>query len=117
MTDTTPTPQTLLTTLTHLHLQAATTPLPTNHAALGWQMHTAAVTSLAARLLHALATADPQQAAVVAAWYAGPFGDGPNPAGHLPWIDQHIARPAGADIDEWITDAQQRATHAAHRPA
>ncbi|MFJ9799864.1 hypothetical protein [Streptomyces sp. NPDC101145] len=111
------TPQTLLTTLAHLHLQAATTPLPADHAALGWQMHTAAVTGLAARLLHALTITDPQQAERITAWYEGPFGDGPNPAATIPWLDQHIARPAGADIEEWITDAQQRATHAAHHPA
>ncbi|KAF0646569.1 MULTISPECIES: hypothetical protein [Streptomyces] len=111
------TPQSLLTDLARLHLRATASPLPADPAAMGWQMQTAAVTGLAARLLHALAAVDPQQAAALADWYAGPFGEGPHPASHLPWLHRHVARPAGASIDQWLDDAQQRAAQAAARPA
>ncbi|KAF0651344.1 hypothetical protein [Streptomyces fradiae] len=111
------TPQSLLTDLARLHLRATASPLPADPAVMGWQMQTAAVTGLATRLLHALAAVDPQQAADITTWYEGPFGEGPDLTDGVDWLDQHIARPAGADINQWIDDARQQATQAAARPA
>ncbi|WP_228981393.1 hypothetical protein [Streptomyces sp. DH12] len=111
------TPQTLLTDLAQLHLRAIAPPTPRYPAAMGWQMQAAALAGLSTRLLHALLAAAPQAAAELAEWYAGPFGDGPDLIDGVEWLDDHVARPAGADIEAWILEGRRAAEKAAARVA
>lgn len=105
-------PETLLIDLAHIHLRTMSPPMPKHPGAMGWQMMTASMSALAARLLHTVQQVAPGQAAEIAEWFHGPFGDGPDLIDAFEWFDVNVARPAGADYGAWIRDARQRAEEA-----
>jgi hypothetical protein len=109
------TPQTLLLDLAQNHIRAMSSPAPQHPATMGWQMLAASNMALAARLLHTLQRVAPAEAAEIADWYHGPFGDGPDPMDVMEWLDEQVAQPAGADIEAWITDGRCRAQEAKAR--
>ena len=106
------TPETLLLDLAQNQLRAIAPPTPKHPGAFGWQMTAASNMALAARLLHALQRVAPAEAALIADWYHGPFGDGPDLMDFTDWLDTNVARPARADIEAWIADGRSRAQEA-----
>jgi hypothetical protein len=125
MTDTTPgidtsedenedrTPETLLLDLAQNQIRSMSSPMPKNPGAMGWQCMAGSTMALAARLLHTVQQVAPEQAAEIADWYHGPFGDGPDLMDFTEWLDVTVAQPAGADIEAWIADGRRRAQESA----
>ena len=109
------TPETLLVDLAQIHLRTIAPPSPKHPGAMGWQMMTASLSGLAARLLHTVQRVAPEEAAEISEWYHGPFGDGPDLMDVTEWMDVNVAQPAGADFEAWIADARHRAWQAATR--
>jgi hypothetical protein len=109
------TPETLLRNLTQLHLQTMPTASAQEQASGGWRAVASCTSVLAARLLHVVQRIAPDEAARIADWYAGPFGEGPDGGKCVAWLAEHVAAPAGADIETWIDEAHTRALTAATR--
>ena len=104
--------QQLLVELSELHMRTHSAPSPKHPEAFGWRAVTGSTAALAARALHALAEADPGKAAELAAWYEGPFGEGPNPVEHTAWTARHVARDK-AEVEQWAAEARSAARKAA----
>ncbi|MDX3165936.1 hypothetical protein PV516_19300 [Streptomyces scabiei] len=98
--------------LARMYLRTGASPLPLNPATLGWQSTARSLAALSARMLHFLNGIDPKYGAAFAAFYHGPIGDGPHPLGVGLWIERNIAKPASADITEWVAEAKQEAAAA-----
>ncbi|MFG2676988.1 hypothetical protein [Streptomyces sp. NPDC048445] len=110
-TDVDASPGTLRTDLAQLHLRASVSPLPKHPAAMGWQMTAGSLAALASRLLDVVQSTAPDKAAEIAAWFAGPFGDGPDLEEHHDWVTDHVA--GSWDVTEaWIQEARQLAVQA-----
>jgi len=119
MPDTTPapavdadtTPATLSIDLAQLHLRTTASPLPKQSAAMGWQMTAASLSALASRLLDVVQRTAPEEAAQIAEWFSGPFGDGPDLEEHHDWVTDNIS--GSWDLTEaWIQEARQLAVQA-----
>jgi len=109
--ETPPTPDELLAILGQKYLRAMSEPTPAHPVVAGWQHQAAALGALAARALHALNEQDPTAAARIAAWFHGPLGYGPNPAGHEQWLERFIAGP---DMyQQWVDEGRQGAAASA----
>ncbi|WP_328903284.1 hypothetical protein OHR86_28185 [Streptomyces sp. NBC_00441] len=104
-------PETLSIDLAQLHLRAIASPLPKQPAVMGWQMTAGSLTALASRLLDVVQHTAPQEAARIADWFAGPFGDGPDLEEHHDWIADRVAGSWGV-AEEWIQDARRLAVEA-----
>jgi len=110
--ETPPSPDELLAILGQKYTRAMAEPTPANPVVFLWQMQAAALGALAARAMHALNDQDPTTAARIAAWYHGPLGNGPNPAGHLQWLERFIAR-SPESFQQWQDEGQQAAAASA----
>jgi hypothetical protein len=106
-------PEALLVDLAQLHLQTIASPSPQNPEAMGWRAVASCTSVLAARLLHVVQRTAPEEAARIADWYAGPFGEGPDGMDCMNWLAMQVAAPAGADIETWINEAHARAKQSA----
>lgn len=102
----------ILEELARLHLRAVALPLPRNPATFGWQAIAGALAAFAAQLLHHVNAKDELAGTYFAEVYRGPLGAGPDPLAVGRWLDQAIARPAGADLEAWAADAQDGAEKA-----
>jgi hypothetical protein len=105
--------RTLLADLAQLHLRSTVPPLPKDDTAFVWQAQTGVVTALATRLLAYVLNVDEDEAAAFALWYQGLCEHGQALPTESYWIERHVAGPAGADIHEWIREAQDSAVAAA----
>ncbi|MFJ8677292.1 hypothetical protein [Streptomyces sp. NPDC093589] len=105
------TPETLRTDLAQLYLRATASPTPRHPAAFGWQMTAGSLAALASRLLDVVQRTAPEDAAEVAEWFAGPFGDGPDLEDHTDWVGKAIAGDVGV-LQAWIDEARQLAVEA-----
>jgi len=104
-------PETLSTDLAQLHLRTMASPLPKQPAAMGWQMTAASLSALASRLLDVVQRTAPEEAAQIAEWFSGPFGDGPDLEEHHDWVTDNIS--GSWDLTEaWIQEARQLAVEA-----
>ncbi|MFB7592386.1 hypothetical protein [Streptomyces sp. NPDC056169] len=103
--------ETLLTDLAQIHTRTVASPLPRDPGLLGWQMTAGALAAGFSVALHELAQLAPEQAERVAAWYHGPFGDGPNAMAYSAWAEKHVAG-SPEKFQEWVADARERATRA-----
>lgn len=114
MTDTSDTraPEQLLVELAELHMRTHVSPLPTHPAAFGWQATAGSVSALAARALHALMQMAPEKAAEIAAWYEGPFGEGPVSTEHTRWTEKQVAGSRDV-VERWAAEAKSLAVQAA----
>ncbi|MFG2532776.1 hypothetical protein [Streptomyces sp. NPDC048516] len=102
----------LVTDLAQMHLRSIASPLPQHPAAFGWQATAGGVAALAARLLDSLAQVDPAQADAIAGWYGDLVDHGSAQMGVYSWIKHSVAAPAGADIEQWMDEAQDLAVQA-----
>ncbi|MEU6016904.1 hypothetical protein ABZ826_23500 [Streptomyces sp. NPDC047515] len=110
-TDVDATPETLRIDLAQLHVRSTASPLPKHPAAMGWQMTAGSLAALASRLLNVVQRTAPEEAARIAEWFAGPFGDGPDLEEHTDWIAEHVA--GSWDVTEtWVQEARQLAMQA-----
>ncbi|MFE7780333.1 hypothetical protein [Streptomyces nigrescens] len=105
------TPETLRTDLAQMYLRATATPTPKHPAALGWQMTAASLAALSSRLLDVVQRTAPEDAAEIAEWFAGPFGDGPNLEEHTYWVGEHVAGDLGV-FHKWLDEAREMALQA-----
>lgn len=104
-------PATLSIDLAQLHLRSIASPLPKHPGVMGWQMTAASLSALASRLLDVVQRTAPDEAAQIAEWYAGPFGDGPDLEEHHDWVTDNIS--GSWDLtEEWIQEARQLAAQA-----
>jgi hypothetical protein len=103
----------LLTDLAQLHLRSTVPPLPKDYAAFIWQAQTGLLAALATRMLAYIQNADPAEASAFALWYQSLAEHGQALPTESYWIDRNVAGPAGADIHEWIRQAQELAADAA----
>jgi hypothetical protein len=104
-------PATLSIDLAQLHLRTTASPLPKQPAAMGWQMTAASLSALASRLLDVVQRTAPEEAAQIAEWFSGPFGDGPDLEEHHDWVTDNIS--GSWDLtEEWIQEARRLAVEA-----
>lgn len=104
-------PATLSIDLAQLHLRTTASPLPKQPAAMGWQMTAGSLSALASRLLDVVQRTAPGEAARIAEWFSGPFGDGPDLEEHHDWVTDNIS--GSWDLTEkWIQEARQLAIKA-----
>ena len=109
--DTDASPETLCVDLAQLHLRAVASPLPKQPAAMGWQMTAASLSALASRLLDVVQRTAPGEAARIAEWFSGPFGDGPDLEEHHDWVTDNVS--GSWDLTEkWIQEARHLAVQA-----
>lgn len=94
-------------------LRATASPLPRDPAAFGWQIIASRLAATAARLMVELNQVAPEQAARVAAWDAGPLGDGLGPMESTGWVIKNVLIPAGVDVDQALAEARAGAESAA----
>lgn len=99
-------PEDLLTHLAKLHLRATASPMPRHPAALGWQATAGALAALSTRLLDRVMRDNPHKAEEIAEIYSGPLGEGLNPFVETTWIGKVVAGPAGAELQDWLTEAE-----------
>ncbi|MFF4409881.1 hypothetical protein [Streptomyces sp. NPDC001404] len=99
-------PEDLLVHLTKVHLRATASPLQHHPGAMGWQ---ATAGALAAWLLDHVIRDNPLKADAIATLYSGPLGEGPDLDAEVAWIGRVVAGPAGANLQDWITEAEQQA--------
>ena len=110
-TDTPTTPAQLLNDLGELHTRTVASPLPEHPAAFGWQATVGSMAAGFARALHALNEVAPEKAAEVAAWFDGPFGEGPDQARHTAWLERYVAQ--GPELlEQWIENGRRAAAAA-----
>ncbi|MFM9373208.1 hypothetical protein [Streptomyces sp. Da 82-17] len=109
------TAQNLLTDLGEEYTRAVSSPLPKQPQAMGWQMIAATRTAGFTRALHALREVAPERADEIAAWFDGPFGEGPELPEHTDWLITHVAA-SRAQFDQWV-DAGHRAAVDAQQAA
>ncbi|MGO1025628.1 hypothetical protein ACTOXX_34195 [Streptomyces rubiginosohelvolus] len=110
-TDANTSPETLSIDLAQLHLRTTASPLPKQPAAMGWQMTAGSLSALASRLLDVVQRTAPDEAAQIAEWFSGPFGDGPDLEEHHDWVTDNIS--GSWDLTEqWIQEAGQLAIKA-----
>jgi hypothetical protein len=107
-----PTVPELLEDLARTHLRTVALPLPRNPATLGWQSTAGSLATLAARMLRFVDRVAPERAADYSAYYYGLFGDGPDPLGASLWFERNVAKPAGAEITDWVANAKEAAEKA-----
>ncbi|MFF3547117.1 hypothetical protein ACFYXD_35430 [Streptomyces platensis] len=105
------TPETLRTDLAQLYVRTTATPTPRHPAALGWQMTAATLSALSSRLLEVVERTAPAEAAQIAEWFAGPFGDGPDLEEHTYWVGERVAGDLGV-FHKWLDEAREMALQA-----
>lgn len=110
--ETPPTPAELLASLGQRYVRYMAEPSPADPVVAGWQYQAAALAALAARALHALNEQDPTKAGRIAAWFHGPLGYGPNPAGHEQWLERFVARDPET-FQQWVDEGRQAAAASA----
>ncbi|MET9055255.1 hypothetical protein ABZW50_29320 [Streptomyces bacillaris] len=110
-TDTDTSPKTLSIHLAQLHLRTTASPLPKQPATMGWQMTAGSLSALASRLLDVVQRTAPDEAAQIAEWFSGPFGDGPDLEEHHDWVTNNISGSWGL-TEQWIQEARQLAVKA-----
>ncbi|MET7933457.1 hypothetical protein [Streptomyces sp. NPDC005322] len=98
-------PQQLLVDLAELHMRTHASPLPKHQATTG------SMAAGFARALHALMEVDPAEAAAIAEWFDGPFGEGPDSMEHTGWTGRHIAKSPEV-LEQWSLDARYEAARA-----
>ena len=108
-TETPTTPTQLLTDLGELHTRTLVSPLPKHPAAMGWQATAGTMAAGFARALHALNELSPEKAAEVAAWFDGPFDEGPDPEEHTDWLERTIAKGDPSVVERWVEDGRRLA--------
>ncbi|MBE4790287.1 hypothetical protein [Streptomyces caniscabiei] len=107
-----PTPEALLVDLGEIHTRTCVSPLPKHPAAMGWQATAGSMAAGFARALHALNEVAPEKAAEIAAWFQGPFEDGPDPEEHTDWLERHVAGSPEA-LQRWVDEGRRMAEESA----
>ncbi|WP_045562691.1 hypothetical protein [Streptomyces sp. FxanaA7] len=103
-----PTPEALLVDLGEIHTRTCVSPLPKHPAAMGWQATAGSMAAGFARALHALNEVAPEKAAEIAAWFQGPFEDGPDPEEHTDWLERHVAG-SPETVQRWVDEGRRMA--------
>ena len=107
-TETTQTPEQMLTDLGEFHMRTLVSPLPKHPAAMGWQATAGSMAAGFARALHALNDVDPARAQDIVTWFQGPFEDeGPDPEEHTDWLEHVVAKGDLALVERWIQDGRR----------